>query len=47
MLILVDFRCQEKGVVEPNLFIVGYTAYTDEEGTCRASGMDYFCKRHF
>ena len=33
------------GQVEPNLFIVAYTAYTDEESTCRAAGMDYFCKK--
>lgn len=38
-------KCQVKGQVEPNLFIVAYTAYTDEESTCRAAGMDYFCKK--
>jgi hypothetical protein len=38
------YRCQSKGIVEQNLFIVGYTAYTDEEETCRAAGMDYFSK---
>ena len=26
------------------MFIVAYTAYTDEEQTCKVAGMDYFCK---
>lgn len=26
------------------MFIIAYTAYTDEEKSCKKAGMDYFCK---
>ena len=37
-------KYQEDGKIEKNIFIVAYTAYTDEESACKIAGMDYFCK---
>jgi hypothetical protein len=30
--------------MEKNMFIVAYTAYTDEQEACKMAGMDFFCK---
>ena len=37
-------KYQDQGKLEKNIFIVAYTAYTDEESACKVAGMDYFCK---
>jgi hypothetical protein len=33
-----------QGRIDKEIFIVAYTAYTDEESACNVAGMDYFCK---
>jgi hypothetical protein len=33
-----------QGRVDKDIFIVAYTAYTDEESACNFAGMDYFRK---
>lgn len=35
-------KYQKEGLVDSNMYIVAYTAYTDEESDCKMAGMDYF-----